>query len=81
MPRCLLPWLPGTRGAIIWHVPALSLGYGIGSLIVNVAMPSLPLNLALAGLFVLIGRELIEGVAVAPTDRGVDAQVPSRPPR
>ncbi len=49
-------------------MPVLSLSYGIGSLIVNVAMPSLALNLALTGLFVLIGRELIEGVPVVPTD-------------
>lgn len=54
------------RGEVGAVVLVLSLTYGIGVPIVTVAMLSLALNLALAGVFILVVRKLIDRVPEAP---------------
>lgn len=50
------------RGEVGAGVLVLSVSYGIGGPVVTVAMLSLALNLALTGIFILIVKQLIDGV-------------------
>ena len=50
------------RGEVGAGVLVLSVSYGIGGPVVTVAMLSLALNLALTGVFILIVKQLIDGV-------------------
>ena len=54
------------RGEVGAGVMVLSLSTGIGSPILTVVMLSLALNLALAGVFILVVRKLIDRVPEAP---------------
>jgi Kef-type K+ transport system membrane component KefB len=54
------------RGEVGAGILVLSLSYGIGGPIVTVAMLSLALNLALTGVFILVVKQLIQGIPEAP---------------
>jgi hypothetical protein len=54
------------RGEVGAGILVLSLSYGIGGAVLTVAMLSLALNLALTGVFVMIIKRLIKGIAEGP---------------